>query len=37
VLIGSPAHILIVMLAFAIGSTYRGILARLTKPKEALP
>ena len=28
VLIGSPAHILIVALAFAIGSTYRGIRAR---------
>jgi hypothetical protein len=28
VLIGSPAHILIVLLAFAIGSTYRGFLAR---------
>jgi hypothetical protein len=28
VLIGSPAHILIVALAFAIGSTYRGVLAR---------
>jgi hypothetical protein len=28
VLIGSPAHILIVALAFAIGSTYRGIRPR---------
>jgi hypothetical protein len=28
VLIGSPAHILIVLLAFAIGSTYRSVLAR---------
>jgi hypothetical protein len=28
VLIGSPAHLLIVLLAFAIGSTYRGVLAR---------
>ncbi|MGH7761868.1 MAG: hypothetical protein ACREOY_10710 [Candidatus Dormibacteraceae bacterium] len=28
VLFGSPAHILIVVLAFAIGSTYRSILAR---------
>jgi hypothetical protein len=28
VLIGSPAHILIVALAFAIGSTYRSVLAR---------
>lgn len=28
VLIGSPAHILIVVLAFAIGSTYRSVLAR---------
>jgi hypothetical protein len=28
ILIGSPAHLLIVALAFAIGSTYRGVLAR---------
>ncbi len=28
VLLGSPAHLLIVALAFAIGSTYRGIRAR---------
>jgi hypothetical protein len=28
VLIGSPAHLLIVLLAFAIGSTYRSFLAR---------
>ena len=28
VLIGSPAHVLIVVLAFAIGSTYRSVLAR---------
>ncbi|HEV2955465.1 MAG TPA: hypothetical protein VGX95_05065 [Xanthobacteraceae bacterium] len=28
VLIGSPAHILIVALAFAIGSTYRGVFTR---------
>jgi hypothetical protein len=28
VLLGSPAHILIVVLAFAIGSTHRGIRAR---------
>jgi hypothetical protein len=28
VLLGSPAHILIVLLAFAIGSTYRSVLAR---------
>ena len=28
VLIGSPAHILIMAAAFAIGSTYRGLLAR---------
>jgi hypothetical protein len=27
-LIGSPAHLLIVLLAFAIGSTYRGLLTR---------
>ena len=27
-LLGSPAHLLIVLLAFAIGSTYRGVLAR---------
>jgi hypothetical protein len=27
-LIGSPAHLLIVLVAFAIGSTYRGLLAR---------
>jgi hypothetical protein len=28
ILIGSPAHLLIIAIAFAIGSTYRGFLAR---------
>jgi hypothetical protein len=28
VLLGSPAHVLIVMVAFAVGSTYRGVFAR---------